>query len=72
MSQLDVAEFCSAASAKAWVEHKLAAMTAHPGASVFGSVDRGQYVGTCWEFDLVPGLDAELVDGRVSWRRPGY
>jgi len=71
MTQLDVAEFASASSAKAWVERRLVSTTSGPGTSVFGSVDLGRYVGASWELDPTPGLDAELVDGRVAWRRPG-
>ncbi|WP_154814766.1 hypothetical protein [Actinophytocola xinjiangensis] len=71
MTQLDVAEFASASSAKAWVEGRLASTTACPGSSVFGSIDLGRYRGSTWELDPAPGLDAELVDGRVAWRRPG-
>jgi hypothetical protein len=71
MSQLDVAEFVSVSSAKAWVERRLTSTVSRPGKAVFGSIDLGEYVGADWEIDPVPGLDAELVDGRVAWTRPG-
>ncbi len=78
LSQIDVAEFASCAAARAWVERRLTAVWARPGLSVFGSVDRGTYgVETpgavpAWTQDPHwAGLDADIVDGRVLWRRPG-
>lgn len=79
LSQIDAAEFTSAAAARAWVERRLAAVWARPGLAVFGSVDRGSYrtvaPGAAPRWTLDPhsvGLDADLVDGQVCWRRPGY
>lgn len=71
MTELAVAEFSSAAEARAWVEERLATAASGPGKSVFGSIDRGTYTGARWEPDEVPGFDADLVDGRVCWHRPG-
>lgn len=71
MTQLDVAEFPSASAARAWVEHRLASARSRPGTSVFGSIDRGRYVGARWELDPEPGLDADLVDGEICWHKPG-
>jgi hypothetical protein len=68
MNQLDVAEFHSAMAAREWVEDRLAPGWPRP---VFGSIDRGRYEGARWTPDLVYGLDADVVDGRVSWHRPG-
>ncbi|HEY0452448.1 hypothetical protein [Actinophytocola sp.] len=78
MDQIDVAEFDCLRAAREWVEDRLATVASaclwsRPGMSVFGSVDRGRYQGPRWSPDVVAGamLDADLVDGRVSWRRPG-
>jgi hypothetical protein len=78
LSQIDVAEFASCAAACAWVERRLANVWARPGLTVFGSVDRGVYQeatpGAAAHWVLDPhwaGLDADVVDGRVCWRRPG-
>jgi hypothetical protein len=68
MEQLDVAEFDNALAAREWVEDRLTVGWPRP---VFGSIDRGEYCGCRWLPDLVYGLDADVVDGRVSWRRPG-
>lgn len=58
LAQVDVAEFPSCAAARAWVEQRLIM-----GAAIYGSVDRMPACAT--------GLDADLVDGRVRWRRIG-
>jgi hypothetical protein len=78
LSEIDVAQFTSCAAARAWVERRLTAVWARPGLAVFGSVDRGVYreetPGARSRWDLDPhwmGLDANLVDGRVQWHRPG-
>ncbi|HEX2132353.1 MAG TPA: hypothetical protein VHH15_12405 [Actinophytocola sp.] len=71
LTQLDVAEFASASAARSWVEQRLLATGTRLGAPVYGSVDSGRYVGARWEPAAVPGLDADLVDGRIRWRRPG-
>ena len=71
LTQLDLAEFASASAARSWVEQRIRAVGSHPGMSVFGSIDLGEYVGTRWEPAAGPGMDADLVDGRVRWRRPG-
>jgi hypothetical protein len=78
LSQIDVAEFASYAAARAWVERRLSAVWARPGLAVFGSVDRGVYLaetpGAAAHWALDPhwaGMDADLVDGRVCWHRPG-
>jgi len=68
MEQLDVAEFDNALSACEWVEDRLVADWPR---QVFGSIDRGEYSGCRWHPDLLYGLDADVVDGHVSWRRPG-
>lgn len=68
LEQIDVAEFDDALSAREWVEDRLALGWPH---LIFGSIDRGEYRGRRWLPDLVYGLDADVVDGRVSWRSPG-
>jgi hypothetical protein len=68
MEQLDVAEFGDALTAREWVEDRLTRGSPRP---VFGSIDRGVYHGRRWQPDVMYGLDADVVDGRVSWRRPG-
>jgi len=76
MNELGVAEFGTAEAARAWVERGLTAAGARPGMNLFGSIDRGSYV-TCdgeparWEPDPHTGSDAHLVDGHVTWQRPG-
>lgn len=79
LSQIDVAEFASCAAARAWVERRLSSVWARPGLAVFGSVDRGTYQDETpgsvarWTLDTGwAGLDADVVDGRVRWRRPGH
>lgn len=75
-SQIDVAEFATCSAACAWVERRLYAEWTRPGLTVFGSVDRGVYRfdasgGLAWTLDpCSPGMDADLVDGQVLWRRP--
>ena len=78
LSEIDVAEFASCAAARGWVERRLSSVSARPGLSVFGSVDRGVYrdetPGAAAHFALDPhwaGMDADLVDGRVRWHRAG-
>lgn len=81
MDQVDSAEFGTRARAQAWVERHLTGTPPpeRPDASYFGSVDRGTYLlghgdePPMWLPDFAPDgmLDAELVDGRVVWRRPG-
>lgn len=58
LAQVDVAEFPSCAAARAWVEERLVTGTA-----LYGSVDRMP--------GCAAGLDADVVDGRVRWRRVG-
>jgi hypothetical protein len=76
-SEIDVAEFATCAAACNWVERRLYAEWARPGLTVFGSVDRGSYrtpaPGAAPRWTLDPysvGMDADLIDGRVSWRKP--
>jgi hypothetical protein len=76
-SQIDVAEFATCSAACAWVERRLYAEWTRPGLMVFGSVDRGVYredvPGTVPRWTLDPcsvGMDADLVNGRVRWRKP--
>jgi hypothetical protein len=76
-SQIDMAEFATCAAACAWVERRLYAEWTRPGVTVFGSVDRGSYrpvapgAAPSWTLDPCSvGMDADLVDGRVLWRRP--
>jgi hypothetical protein len=78
MSQIDVAEFRTAADARAWVERRLAAARSRPGMMVFGSIDRGTYrparlgAPPSWHLERDPeAMDANIVDGRVAWHRPG-
>jgi hypothetical protein len=78
LSQIDVAEFGSVSAARAWVERRLRAVLTRPGLAVYGSVDRGVYrpvaPGAAPKWQLVhcaESMDAALVDGQVSWRRPG-
>lgn len=75
-SQIDIAEFTTCSAACAWVERRLYAEWARPGLTIFGSVDRGVYRSDAsgaprWTMDpCSPGMDADLVDGQVLWRRP--
>ncbi|MFL6119751.1 hypothetical protein [Actinophytocola sp.] len=75
-SQIDIAEFATCSAACAWVERRLYAESTRPGLAVFGSVDRGVYRETApgaprWIMDPCSvGMDADLVDGQVCWRRP--
>jgi hypothetical protein len=78
ISEIDVAEFATLTAACAWVERRLYAEWARPGLTVFGSVDKGVYrpagpgAKPCWVLDqCAAGLDADLVDGQVSWRKTG-
>jgi hypothetical protein len=77
ISQIDVAEFATCSAACSWVERRLYAEWTRPGLMVFGSVDRGVYradaPGAAPRWILDPcsaGLDADLVNGRVCWRKP--
>jgi hypothetical protein len=77
-SQIDTAEFATLTAACAWVERRLYAEWARPGLTVFGSVDKGVYrveapgATPAWTLDPCSvGMDADLVNGRVCWRRPG-
>jgi hypothetical protein len=76
-SQIDVAEFATCSAACAWVERRLYAEWTRPGLTVFGSVDKGVYrteaPGAAPHWTLDPysvGMDADLVDGQVCWRKP--
>lgn len=71
MDQIDAAEFPDARAAREWVENRLVDAWSRPGMSVFGSVDPGRYTGARWSPDEGPGMDAHLIDGRVTWRCPG-
>ncbi|HEX6359849.1 hypothetical protein [Actinophytocola sp.] len=71
-----MAEFATCAAACAWVERRLYAEWTRPGLTVFGSVDQGSYrspapgAPPCWTLDPYSvGMDADLVEGRVYWRR---
>jgi len=77
ISQIDVAEFATCSAACNWVERRLYAEWTRPGLTVFGSVDRGSYrtrapgAAPSWIVDPYSvGMDAELAEGRVCWRRP--
>jgi hypothetical protein len=77
ISEIDVAEFATLTAACAWVERRLYAEWTRPELTVFGSVDKGTYrafapgARPAWTLDPCSvGMDADLVNGRVYWRRP--